>query len=168
MTSISELVKLVIESMDHIIIHPSPTADSRNVDDPSIVTKDQLLKSSKQHIQDVNLGLNFFKDLLTKNGQEHDTDKITDIDRFHNNFISGFDKREWLDDHYKLNRHHLREKSGIPDDVNLVDVIEYITDCVMAGKARSGKVSKIDIDPGVLKRAFNNTVRLLEQKVKVL
>lgn len=38
-------------------------------------------------------------------------------------------------------RHHLLSRT--PEDVNLVDVFEYIADCVMAGMARTGEVNDV-------------------------
>jgi len=45
--------------------------------------------------------------------------------------------------------------------------MEYIVDCVMAGMARSGKVTEIIIEPEVLMRAFKNTIELLKNNVQV-
>jgi hypothetical protein len=93
----------------------------------------------------------------------HDRDKIDDIDGFFADFKTGFKTRDWWDRHKKMNRHHLAEQA--PLDVTLIDVLEYIADCVMAGMARSGEIYEIDIDPEVLMRAFDNTVELLKNNV---
>jgi hypothetical protein len=66
-----------------------------------------------------------------------------------------------------LNRHHLTKKDGIPDDVNLIDVLDFISDCVVAGMARSGKVYPLELPSELLQRAFDNTVSLLKAEVKV-
>ena len=97
----------------------------------------------------------------------HDRDKLTDIDGFHADFATGFRETEWWDRHRKLNRHHLTEPDGVPDDVNLIDVLDFIADCVMAGMARTGSVRPVDIAPEVLYRAFLNTVDLLKREVVV-
>lgn len=150
-----------------IHIRKSPTADTRTCDYKN-VSKETLELSSRQHILDVNRGLNFFRDRLTKAADNHDVDKITDIDGFHADFLTGFEKHSWWDMHKKLNRHHLGDPDGIPQDVNLIDVLDYITDCVMAGMARSGEVYEIKIDPHVLMVAFINTIKLLKQNVQVV
>lgn len=150
-----------------IRIHPSATADTRTCDFAN-VSKDTLLESSKQHIQDVRRGLNFFATLLQAAGEFHDTDKVTDIDGFHRDFVTGFKQTEWWDRHRRLNRHHLNMADGVPDDVNLIDVLDYIADCVMAGMARSGAVTPLEIRPEVLEQAFDNTVALLKQQVVVV
>ena len=55
----------------------------------------------------------------------------------------------------------------MPQDVNLIDVLDMIADCVMAGMARSGSVYPLEIPLDVLRRAFDNTVDLLKVHVEV-
>lgn len=149
-----------------IEIGKSETADTRTCDYAN-VTKDTLLASSKQHIEDVGKALWFFRDEIYKADIRHDTDKITDIDGFHADFLTGFKVTEWWDRHRKLNRHHLTQEDGIPADVNLIDVLDFIADCVMAGMARSGSVYELKLPPELLERAFQNTVELLKAQVIV-
>jgi hypothetical protein len=149
-----------------IAIQKSETADTRTCDFAN-VSKETLLASSKQHIGDVCKGIAFFQGLLTKAAQDHDTDKLTDIDGFHADFMAGFKQTGWWDRHRKLNRHHLLHADGIPEDVNLVDVLDFIVDCVMAGMARSGNVYDLKLPPELLERAFQNSVELLKQNVVV-
>lgn len=125
-----------------ITIKKSSTADTRTRD-YSKVTKEQLLNSSLQHISDVRRALGFFADLLLKASAEHDWTKIKQLNWFYDDFITGFKQTGWWDNHRKAERHHLGQLDGVRDDVNLVDVIEYICDCVMAGKARAGEVYEI-------------------------
>lgn len=153
-----------------IRIFPSPTADTRTCDFAN-VSRETLLASSKQHIVDVRRALSFFGARLQLAGEVHDTDKVTDIEGFHRQFVTGFKTDgpdEWWYRHRRLNRHHLNMADGIPDDVNLIDVLDYIADCVMAGMARSGGVTPVLIDTEVLKYAFDNTVALLKQQVVVV
>lgn len=149
-----------------ITIHQSKTADTRTCDFKN-VTKEQLLESSKQHIGDVRKALGFFASQIYKAEAAHDTDKITDIDSFHADFLTGFEQHEWWDRHRKLNRHHLMEKDGIPADVNLIDVLDFIADCVMAGMARSGSVYPLALSPDTLNKAFQNTITLLKEQIIV-
>ena len=151
-----------------IEIKKSPTADTRTCDFKN-VTKEQLYNSSSQHINDVRLALQFFVHKILIAGAHHDPDKLTDIDGFHRDFVKGFPDGDtpWWDAHRKLNRHHLNMSDGVPEDVNLIDVLDYIADCVMAGMARSGSVYHITINDDVLKRAFYNTVELLKKEVQV-
>ena len=149
-----------------IRIKKSPTADSRTCDFKN-VSMETLEKSSIEHIVDVNKGLVFFRDMLHPSSRKHDWDKRHFAGWFHDNFTTGFERRSWLDMHYKANRHHLETPEGVPDDVNLLDVMEHIVDGVMAGLARSGKYRPSEISPELLKRAFDNTVELLLEHVEV-
>ncbi len=150
-----------------IKIKPSQTADTRTCDFAN-VTKETLTASSLQHIGDVVKALAFFQSLLTVAAGEHDYDKLTAIDHFHADFVTGFKETGWWDNHRKIHRHHLAQQDGVPNNVNLIDVLEYIADCVMAGMARSGSVYELKLDDDVLRQAFNNTVELLTQQVKVV
>jgi hypothetical protein len=152
-----------------IAIKPSPTADTRTCDFRN-TPKKTLLDSSEQHLHDVRRGLAFFAGKVMEAANDHDRDKITDIDGFHRDFVNGFTEPDyvlWWTAHRQLNRHHLNMADGVPADVNLVDVLDYITDCVMAGMARSGSVYALKLDPDVLERAFQNTVELLKSQVQV-
>lgn len=150
-----------------IEIQKSKTADTRTCDFAN-VTKETLLASSKQHIGDVRRALDFFMARVCEAGQVHDTDKITDIDGFHRDFVTGFKQTEWWDRHRQLNRHHLNMADGVRDDVNLIDVLDYIADCVMAGMARSGSVYELKLPPELLEKAFQNTVEMLKREVQVV
>lgn len=149
-----------------IEIRKSPTADTRTCDYTK-VSLDTLYASSQQHIRDVRLALDFFMARVCEAGQKHDPDKLTDIDGFHADFVTGFTQTAWWDRHRKLNRHHLQQEDGIPADVNLIDVLDFIADCVMAGMARSGSVYPLQLQPELLERAFQNTVTLLQAQVVV-
>lgn len=149
-----------------IRITTSPTADTRTCD-VSQVDKKTLLDSSRQHIRDVGKALAYFSSKLIEAASEHDYDKLTEIDWFHSDFKTKFEQTGWWDNHRKIHRHHLGEADGIPSDVNLIDVLEYISDCVMAGMARSGSVYALEAPDELLRRAFNNTVKLLKNQVSI-
>lgn len=149
-----------------IKIKKSPTADTRTCDF-SKVNKETLLASSYQHIGDVQAAMGYLGILLCTQAETHDHDKISDIDGFHCDFVTGFAQTTWWDKHRKINRHHLLDADGVPADVNLIDVLEMIADCVMAGMARSGSVYPLNIKPEVLQTAFENTVKLLKENVTV-
>ncbi len=149
-----------------IQIRKSPTADTRTCDFAN-VTPETLLASSKSHIVDVQQGMAFFAGMLLDAAAAHDHDKITGNAWFHADFVTGFKQTGWWDNHRKINRHHLNYDDGIPADVNLLDLLEYLTDCVMAGMARSGSVYDIVASPELLDRAFKNTVELLKANVEV-
>lgn len=150
-----------------IEIRTSATADTRTCD-VTQVSKAQLYESSARHIEDVRKGLAFFAAQLTLAGERHDRDKLTDIDSFFADFRTKFAQTAWWDRHRQINRHHLAQADGVPADVNLIDVLDYIADCVMAGMGRSGSVRPLEIEPAVLRAAFENTVELLKSRVAVI
>ena len=57
--------------------------------------------------------------------------------------------------------------SHCPDDVNLIDVLEMIVDCICAGLARSGEVRPIEINDDILHKAIDNTIELIKSVVEV-
>lgn len=149
-----------------IRIQQSATADTRTCDFAN-VSKETLRDSSAQHIGDVRAALGFFVQMLHRAAACHDTDKLTDLDSFHADFVTGFKQSSWWERHRSLNRHHLTNDDGVPSDVNLIDVLDYVADCVMAGMARSGSVYPLELPPELLATAFQNTVTLLSRVVIV-
>lgn len=149
-----------------IMIGVSKTADTRTCD-VSLVSKQQLFDSSIQHINDVRLALAFFKGYLSHAADVHDFDKLSDIESFYEDFQTKFKQTDWWDRHRQMHRHHLAQPDGVPDDVNLLDILEYIADCVMAGMGRSGSVTPLAMNSALLQQAFENTVTLLKGHVVV-
>jgi hypothetical protein len=154
------------KSDDEINIKKSETADTRTCDFKNI-TRDTLLQSSKSHISDVKKGIDWIIDKLQKAADNHDHTKIEHIDMFHKDFIGGFKTQEWYNLHKKEERHHIAVPEGRRDDVDLIDVIEYMVDGIMAGLARIGKYRKEDIPKDLLNKAFDNTVEKLLKVIKV-
>lgn len=149
-----------------IKIKKSQTADTRTCDFAN-TSKETLLASSRQHIGDVVKALAFFSGKLVQAAGEHDYDKLTAIDHFHADFVTGFKQTGWWDNHRRIHRHHLDKSDGVPENVNLIDVMEHISDCVMAGMARSGSVYELKLSDELLQRAFQNTVAMLKNEVVV-
>jgi len=116
---------------------------------------------------DVAQAMAFFSSKLMLAAAEHDYDKLTEIDHFYSDFKKKFATTGWWDNHRKIHRHHLNFEDGVPADVNLLDMLEHIADCVMAGMARSGEVYPLEISDELLRDAFENTVKLLRQNVSV-
>jgi len=162
----SQMRPTVIDTTDIIHIKPSATADTRSCD-WSAVSKDQLCDSSVQHRKDVQKGFEFFVRIMIRQAELHDHDKLSDIDGFHADFQTGFENHEWWDKHRKINRHHLLQEDGVPEDVNLIDVLDLIVDCTMAGLGRVGEVYPITVSQDVLRRAFENTCELLKSHIVV-
>lgn len=151
-----------------IHIKKSPSADSRTA--TGYVSQAELLRSSKMHIEDVRKGLQFFADKLVEIGKSHDWTKIYYIMEFHNDFSKklkgdAFKKAHWFHDLHLQERHHLTDR--VPDDVNLLDVLERISDICMAGMARSGEIYDDYLDPAILTKAYKNTIELLKSQIVV-
>ena len=72
---------------------------------------------------------------------------------------------EWYPMHCRTERHHLNEYC--PDDVNLIDVIEMICDCVCAGMARKGTFRPIEISSEILQKAVKNTAQMCVDAVEI-
>ena len=150
-----------------IEIKKSPTADTRTCD-VTKVARQQLLDSSRQHISDVAKALSFLSSKIFAAAAEHDYDKLTTIDWFYQDFKTKFEQTGWWDNHRKIHRHHLGQADGVPADVNLIDILEYISDCVMAGMARSGDVYPLAMPDELLRQAFENTITMLKGQVVVV
>lgn len=150
-----------------IEIKKSTTADTRTCD-WSKVTEDQLLEASKQHIGDVAQGLSAFATMLLEAAEKHDHTKISHIKEFHDDFKTGFKTTYWWQMHQEIERHHFNEPKYIKKDINLLDVLEQITDGCMAGMARSGQYRQEFISPELLLKAYMNTVNLLLNSIKVV
>ena len=134
---------------DKIRIFKTQDADTRSA--TSEVTKDKLLSNTLSHILDVqNVGqwlAEMFKDQLS----QHDHTKIDYIDEFYKDFNEqlhskdkpNFKEMPWFKNRHLTERHHLNDR--VPEDVNLLDVLEMVVDCTCAGLARSGNVYPITI-----------------------
>ena len=113
------------------------------------------------------LALGFFAAKLAEAASVHDYDKLSLIDWFFEDFKTKFHQDGWLKNHRKIHRHHLNYLDGVPDDVNLIDIIEHVADCVMSGMARAGDVYPVELNSDLLQQALLNTVELLKSQVKV-
>ena len=151
-----------------IEIEKSETADTRTCD-WSKVTKEELLKSSRSHISDIRKGMEFFSNEIDRAGASHDFTKtsIDGLEMFHKDFKTGFETTGWWELHQERERHHLSNPLYIQDNVNLIDIIEMITDGVMAGMARSGEYRRETLPEGLLEKAFENTINMLLKEVRV-
>lgn len=150
-----------------IEIHKSETADTRTCD-VSKVTKEQLIASTRSHIRDVGKALLFFQNMIMLSAVAHDYTKLSEIDQFFSDFKTGFKEHTWWENHQKQERHHIGTEVGVREDVDLVDVLEFISDCVMAGMARSGSVYELNLPDALLQKAFRNTVEKLKREVVVV
>ncbi len=144
-----------------IEVSKSPKGDSRS-SDPSNTSIEELRSDTESHILDVSAGLKYLCEILKKKAYAHDHTKLENIAEFSDALKSGHIKEtSWYQNHITEERHHL--KMHVPSDVNLLDVLEHLVDCTMAGLTRSGEIYDTDISPDVLVLAVQNTVELLKQ-----
>lgn len=153
-----------------IIIEKNPNGDTRTA--PKNVTFEQFQEANDMHREDVRQVMHYIAYLTNRAGLKHDYTKKSDEELFYKNFLSTIDngtnfvEDEWYQMHVNTERHHLF--SRCPDDVNLIDVLEMIADCVCAGLARSGEVKDLEIDADILNRAVQNTVELIKKEIDVI
>lgn len=147
-----------------IIIKKSNKGDTRTCD-VTKVSEEEFRNDINSHIQDVYKAMNFFSEKIKDAGHNHDYTKITDFGDFFRDFKSNFENQTWWIKHQELERHHLTNPKYVQNDVNLIDILEMISDGVMAGMARSGKYRHEEISDELLRKAFNNTIKLLLEEV---
>lgn len=129
--------------------------------------------SNYKHTQDVRNMMYAFADEIKNRASHHDWSKLHEPHRsaFYRDLCNtiedymNFDDGEWYKFHYNNERHHLLKRC--PNDVNLVDVIEMLCDCVCAGMARSGEVRDLEISSEILMAAMKNTVVLCREAVEL-
>ena len=157
--------------MKDIIIYKSHNADTRSAD--TNVKKAQLEKDTISHINDVqNVGY-WLIEKLKNQLAEHDHTKLDYLDEFYNDFSKKLDDKnanfkdmKWFKERHMTERHHLNDI--VPDDVNLLDILEMVIDCTCAGLTRSGEVYPITIPQEVVELAIENTKNLIIDNVEVV
>jgi len=156
--------------MNKVIIESTPNADSRTASGE--LDKEAILQDTKKHIVGVRETLYAISDELRIIANNHDHTKLSDFDQFFEDFSKHrldpdnvkFKELPWWKIHM-TERHHLND--SCPENVDLLDVLEMIVDCVCAGKARSGEVYPIELSNDILQRAVKNTQKLLESNIRV-
>lgn len=158
--------------MERIKIKRNTLGDTRTA--TRVPTFYEMVDSNRSHVEDVSEMMDGIAEMIRQTGLIHDFTKREDPEKslFYRELcatiegkIDSFIDGEWYPMHCKTERHHLNEYC--PDDVNLIDVLEMICDCVCAGLARSGSVRPVEIDADILKRAKDNTVKMLVEIVGV-
>ena len=152
-----------------VTIYKNPNGDTRTA--PKNVTFEDFQEANDMHREDVNQVMYELSQMIDKRGENHDCTKKSQERMFYKNFLStmnegtDFVNDEWYQLHIKAERHHLL--SHCPDDVNLIDVLEMISDCVCAGMARSGEIRDLEIDSDILNRAVQNTTKMIKNMIEV-
>lgn len=152
--------------MERIKIKRSTLGDTRTA--TRVPAFYEMVDSNRSHVEDVSEMMDRIAEMMRQTGLNHDRTKRNDPEKslFYRELcatiegkIDSFIDGEWYPMHCKTERHHLNEYC--PDDVNLIDVLEMVCDCVCAGLERSGSVRPVKIDADILKRAVDNTVNML-------
>lgn len=152
-----------------IEIIKNPNGDTRT--SPKGITFEQFQEANDMHRADVAAVMYELSRMVDMTGENHDCTKKSQERMFYRDFVNtqengaDFMNGEWHQLHVLAERHHLL--SHCPDDVNLIDVIEMIADCVCAGMARSGNVRDLEIDEKILLRAVKNTVELIKGMITI-
>lgn len=147
-----------------VVIHKNPNGDTRTA--PKGITFKQFQEANNSHIMDVTNTMLRVSEMMEEAACTHDHTKNSDEEQFYKDFLStmnegtDFVSGKWYHHHVNTERHHLL--SRCPEDVNLLDVIEMIVDCVCAGKTRSGEIRGLEITPEILETAMKNTVKLVD------
>lgn len=132
-----------------------------------IPTREEFDKANISHVKDVCNVMDALVEIIQQRAKRHDYTKFTDADNFYrqlcyyiDNKNEDFTSSSWYKQHVTKERHHLN--ANCPSDVNLIDVLEMIVDCVVACMARTGEVQPISIIPAVLDKAVQNTASLIQ------
>ena len=137
------------------------------------ITKEELLQQTYYHINDVINVSNFLVNKFKEQIKNHDHTKIESIDQFYSDFTIGmkdnsFKQLPWWGLHM-TERHHLND--SVPENVNLIDILEMVIDHTVAGLARGGSADKIyplTILQDVLEKAIKNTMQLIIDNTEVV
>lgn len=135
------------------------------------LAKEQFKLEILEHQKSVSNCMDFLMNKLDDAANSHDLTKIKYLDDFFQDTIQSkrkgvnFKALDWYQKHVTEERHHLL--ANPPEDVNLIDVIEMVCDCVSAGLSRDGAYNAIQMDPNLLQKAFDNTAKLLIQNAKL-
>lgn len=157
--------------MKKIKIYETKKADSRTLKKGEVLKEEDVKRDTELHIEAVEKCGDFICEKIKEQFSKHDHTKLGEhLSDFTKALSSGakgkeFKEQDWWKIHL-TERHHLNDR--VPDDVNLIDVLEMISDCVSAGLARTGEVYDVELSESVLKKAFKNTVEMIKSNIEVV
>ena len=159
--------------MEKVTIKRNPLGDTRTT--TRVPTFAEFETANRGHVEHVRSMMWNIADDIKRQGREHDNTKINEPNRslFYRELcekiegkIDSFTDGKWYPMHCQRERHHLNEHC--PDDVNLIDVLEMICDCVCAGMARKGNVYPVTISSEILQKAVENTTNMCIEAVEMI
>lgn len=154
-----------------IYIKKTNKCDTRTLKKGQELNIEDVRRDTVKHREAVFEACDMLAEKLSMQAMRHDYTKLNDfLPMFKRALETGFKDDEfkqlnWWDIHKRTERHHLND--FVPEDVNLIDVIEMLCDCVCAGKARTGNVYPIKISNETLQLAVENTVKFLIENIEV-
>ena len=153
-----------------IEIKRNPNGDSRTGN--KNVSLDEFHKANVMHIADVYNIVDFLINILRNKARWHDYSKLEHEKLFYKNYLEAvnkeipFEESEFYKLHLEVERHH--PNKNLKDDVNLLDIIEMICDCIAAQAARNGsKPNDIPLDEGILELAYKNTIKYINDNITI-
>lgn len=152
-----------------VTIRRNPNGDTRTA--PKDVSYEEFQQANDMHIEDVKSVMRDIAAAMMYKGAKHDWTKKMYEEVFYRDFKDTIDngtdfiKSPWYKLHVEEEAHH--PLADCHDDITLLDIIEMIADCVCAGKARSGEIRELEISDDILKKAFNNTVKLIDNMTEL-
>lgn len=158
--------------MNSVTIRPNKLGDTRTA--TKVPTFEEFTDANISHTDDVAEMMYEISKYIRERGNCHDNTKIKEPYRslFYRELcekiegkIDSFENGKWYPMHCQTERHHLNEHC--PEDVNLIDIIEMVCDCVCAGMARSGYVYPVEVSSEILQKAVENTVKMCIESVKI-
>lgn len=159
--------------MKKVSIKRNPLGDTRTA--TKVPTIFEFDNANDAHIYHVSNMMKNIADDIYQRGRGHDETKRSEPERsvFYRELcakiegkIDSFTDGEWYPMHCQRERHHLNDRC--PDDVNLIDVLEMICDCVCAGMARKGNVYPVTISSEILQKAVENTTNMCIEAVEMI
>jgi len=146
--------------MHKTVIKKNPYGDTRTA--PSDYDFEKFQEANHRHRHDVYMLMHELGVDIMNSGERHDITKVTREREFWRDFSNKMENPDleftdmpWYKMHVAAERHHL--SNNVPEDVDLIDVMEMICDVVAASLARSGKEPIISFDTDLLNRAAENT-----------
>ncbi len=138
---------------ENIIMEPTPNAAYIYSNKEN---REECLKDTRLHQKAVKQLMYVIADEIYVRAAYHDHTKLEDEDLT-------FEK------HMRLERHHLNLPSGVHKDVNVIDLVEFICDCISAGAQRSYSLDfkYLKVDEALLQPIINNTAFELWRLVRI-
>jgi hypothetical protein len=158
--------------MNKTKIKKNNLGDTRTADRCPTFT--EFNRANEDHANEVKEMMRNIGEEIREAGRHHDYTKLWEPNRslFYRELcakiegkIDSFEDGEWYPMHCRTERHHIN--NHCQDDVNLIDVLEMICDCVCAGMARSGNVYPVNISSEILQKAVKNTVEMCIKSVEI-